>query len=37
VSKWTNAPYGSAPSKTWLKPKSPESAAARRVHEEEWR
>jgi bifunctional non-homologous end joining protein LigD len=33
VSKKPNAPYRSGPSKTWIKVKNPESAAARRVIE----
>ena len=37
VSKRTDAPYRSGPSKTWLKAKNPESAAVRREREEEWR
>ena len=37
VSKRTDAPYRSGPSKTWLKSKNPESAAVRREREEEWR
>ena len=37
VSKRTDAPYRSAPSKTWLKAKNPESEAVRREREEEWR
>jgi bifunctional non-homologous end joining protein LigD len=37
VSKRTDAPYRSGPSKTWLKSKNPESAAVRRESEEEWR
>lgn len=37
VSKRIDAPYRSGPSKTWLKCKNPESAAAQREREEEWR
>ena len=37
VSKRTDAPYRSGPSKTWLKSKNPASAAVRREREEEWR
>jgi bifunctional non-homologous end joining protein LigD len=37
VSKQTDAPYRSGPSKTWLKSKNPESAAVWREREEEWR
>jgi ATP-dependent DNA ligase len=37
VSKRTDAPYRSGPSKTWLKSKNPESEAVRREREEEWR
>jgi bifunctional non-homologous end joining protein LigD len=37
VSKWTDAPYRSGPSKAWLKSKNPASEAARREREEEWR
>ena len=37
VSKRTDAPYRSGPSKAWLKTKNPESAAVRREREEEWR
>jgi len=37
VSKRTDAPYRSGPSKVWLKSKNPESAAVRREREEEWR
>ena len=36
VSKRTDAPCRSGPSKTW-KAKNPESAAVRREREEEWR
>jgi bifunctional non-homologous end joining protein LigD len=37
VSKRTDAPYRSGPSKAWLKSKNPASEAARREREEEWR
>ena len=37
VSKRTDAPYRSGPSKAWLKTKNPASAAVRREREEEWR
>jgi bifunctional non-homologous end joining protein LigD len=37
VSKRTDAPYRSGPSKTRLKSKNPESEAVRREREEEWR
>jgi ATP-dependent DNA ligase len=37
VSKRTDAPYRSGPSKTWLKAKNPASEAVRRKREEEWR
>ena len=37
VSKRTDAPYRSGPSRMWLKAKNPESAAVRREREEEWR
>ena len=37
VSKRTDAPYGSGPSKVWLKVKNPASDAVRRECEEEWR
>jgi bifunctional non-homologous end joining protein LigD len=37
VSKRTDAPYRSGPSKTWVKAKNPASEAARRESEEEWR
>ena len=37
VSKRTDAPYRSGPSKTRVKSKNPESAAVRREREEEWR
>ena len=37
VSKRTDAPYWSGPSKAWLKSKNPESEAVRREREEEWR
>ena len=37
VSKRTDAPYRSGPSKMWLKVKNPESAAVHREREEEWR
>ena len=37
VSKRTDAPYRSGPSRTWLKSKNPASEAVRREHEEEWR
>jgi ATP-dependent DNA ligase len=36
VSKRTDAPYRSGPSKMWLKSKNPESDAARREREEAW-
>jgi ATP-dependent DNA ligase len=37
VSKRTDAPYRSGPSKVWLKSKNAQSAAVRREREEEWR
>jgi|SRR5580692_1992502 bifunctional non-homologous end joining protein LigD len=37
VSKRTDAPYRSGPSKVWLKSKNPASDAVRREREEEWR
>ena len=37
VSKRTDAPFCSGPSKSWLKSKNPASAAVRREREEEWR
>jgi ATP-dependent DNA ligase len=37
VSKRTDAPYRSGPSKMWLKSKNPASEAVRREREEEWR
>ena len=37
VSKLTDAPYRSGPSKLWLKSKNPASEAVRREREEEWR
>jgi bifunctional non-homologous end joining protein LigD len=37
VSKRTDAPYRSGPSKTWLKSKNQLSDAVRREREEEWR
>jgi bifunctional non-homologous end joining protein LigD len=37
VSKRTDAPYRSGPSRTWLKSKNPASEAVRREREEEWR
>jgi ATP-dependent DNA ligase len=37
VSKRTDAPYRSGPSKVWLKWKNPTSEAMRREREEEWR
>ena len=36
VSKRTDAPYRSGPSKVWLKAKNPASEAVRREREEEW-
>ena len=36
VSKRTDAPYRSGPSKTWLKSKNPSSDAVRRERQEEW-
>ncbi len=36
VSKRTDAPYRSGPSKVWLKSKNPASEAVRREREEEW-
>ena len=36
VSKRTDAPYRSGPSKTWLKSKNPASDAVRRERQEEW-
>ena len=36
VSKRTDAPYRSGPSKVWLKTRNPDSAAVRREREEEW-
>jgi bifunctional non-homologous end joining protein LigD len=37
VSKRTDAPYRSGPSKTWVKTKKPAREAMRREREEEWR
>jgi len=37
VSKRTDAPYRSGPSRTWLKSKNPASETVRREREEEWR
>ena len=37
VSKRTDAPYRSGPSKVWLKSKNPASEAVRREREEDWR
>ena len=37
VSKRTDTPYRSGPSRTWVKAKNPANAAARREREEEWR
>jgi bifunctional non-homologous end joining protein LigD len=37
VSKRTDAPYRSGPSRTWVKAKNPASEAVRREREEEWR
>ena len=37
VSKRTDAPYRSGPSKTWVKSKNLASDAVRREREEEWR
>jgi ATP-dependent DNA ligase len=37
VSKRTDAPYRSGPSKAWPKIKNPASDAVRREREEEWR
>jgi bifunctional non-homologous end joining protein LigD len=37
VSKRTDAPYRSGPSKVWVKVKNPASDAVRREREEEWR
>jgi bifunctional non-homologous end joining protein LigD len=37
VSKRTDAPYRSGPSKVWVKSKNPESDAVRREREEIWR
>ena len=36
VSKRTDAPYRSGPSKSWVKSKNPASEAVRREREEEW-
>jgi ATP-dependent DNA ligase len=36
VSKWTDAPYRSGLSKSWLKTKNPQSEAVRREREEDW-
>jgi bifunctional non-homologous end joining protein LigD len=36
VSKRTDPPYRSGPSRTWLKSKNPASVAVRREREEEW-
>ena len=36
VSKRTDAPYRSGPSKTWVKTKNPASEAVRREREEKW-
>jgi bifunctional non-homologous end joining protein LigD len=37
VSKRTDAPYRSGPSRVWVKSKNPASDAVRREREEEWR
>ena len=37
VSKRTDAPYRSGPSRTWVKTKNPASEAVRRERGEEWR
>ncbi len=37
VSKRTDAPYRSGPSRSWVKVKNPASDAVRREREEEWR
>ncbi len=37
VSKRTDAPYRSGPSRTWLELKNPASEAGRGEREEEWR
>ena len=37
VSKRTDSPYRSGPSRTWVKSKNPASEAVRREREEEWR
>ena len=37
VSKRTDAPNRSGPSKAWVKAKNPASASVRRESEEEWR
>jgi ATP-dependent DNA ligase len=37
VSKRTDAPYRSGPSKVWLKAKNPASEAVRREREEHWK
>ena len=37
MSKRTDAPYRSGPSRTWVNSKNPESAAVQRKREEEWR
>ena len=37
LSKRTDAPYRSGPSKTWLMSKNPESEAVRRERSEKWR
>ena len=37
VSKRTDAPYRSGPSRTWVKTKNPASEGGRREREEEWR
>ena len=36
VSKQTNSPYRSGPSRAWLKAKKPASEAVRREREEDW-
>ena len=36
VSKRTDAPYRSGPSKVWIKTKNPASEAVRREREEDW-
>ena len=36
ANSWTDAPYRSGPSRTWVKTKNPASEAVRREGEEKW-